>query len=473
VKAVSNPTADLLHSFDNPNEMTRNRRRALFTIGFGEFVDGYDIIVIGGALLQLKEVFHLDTSETGALPAVAFVGTAIGAAVFGTLTDRVGRRTVFTFTLIAFIVFSLLSAIVTDVQMLFVIRFLVGLAIGADITASMSFLAEISPRSSRGRWTGSLPNVAWSIGALCALLTDFVLYSTAGGSAWRWMLGVAAIPALILIYFRRALPESPRWLLLKGRFPEALEAFRTLGMVVPETFPQTAPQVEARAQERQPEVGSYIKMFRRPNTGRALLVVLIMGLAPFAGGGASIMAPYAFSQLGHLSDAVSVLAGGIFWAGCAVGTFIGWKATDRIGRIRLLLIGFIGQAVVYVLMAFLYHAAPAMLLPLYFLVGVLQYIENVAIWSLVGELLPTAIRGRAQGAAHCMERVALAVTVYLFPTILASYGFRDSAVIFAICGIVLATYATFGRRYEPVNKSVEDASSDTIGAQASIDTLSN
>lgn len=130
--------------------MTRPRRRALIAIGLGEFVDAYDLIVISGALLALKPHFALSTGEVSWLVAAAFFGSAAGALFFGDLTDRIGRRRVFVVNLIAFVGLALASAVVTEVWMLFVVRFLMGVAIGADIVASISFLAELSPKGSRG-----------------------------------------------------------------------------------------------------------------------------------------------------------------------------------------------------------------------------------------------------------------------------------------------------------------------------------
>src|SRR5690348_52446 len=125
-----------LSAFDDEVRMTPVRRRALVTIALGEFVDGYDLIVISGALLQLQPHFNLDKGQVGWLGAAAFFGSAVGALFFGDLTDRVGRRRIFVLNLIAFVGLALLSAAITQVWMLFVIRVLIGVAIGADIVAS-------------------------------------------------------------------------------------------------------------------------------------------------------------------------------------------------------------------------------------------------------------------------------------------------------------------------------------------------
>ena len=148
--------------------------------------------------------------------AAAFFGSAIGALFFGDLADRIGRRRVFVLNLVAFVGLALVSAVVTEVWMLFVLRVLIGVAIGADIAASISFLAELSPKGSRGGWTGAMPQITWSLGAMCAVLVAAGLYAVVGTDSWRLMFAAGALPAVVVLLLRRSLPDSPRWLLGRG-----------------------------------------------------------------------------------------------------------------------------------------------------------------------------------------------------------------------------------------------------------------
>jgi len=185
-----------LGAFDDEVRVTRPRRRALVAIGLGEFVDAYDLIVIGGLNFALESHFRMSSGEFAWLTAAAFFGSAVGALFFGNLADRIGRRRVFLLNLVAFVGLALLSAVVTEVWMLFVIRILIGVAIGADIAASISFLAELSPKGSRGGWTGAMPQIAWSLGAMCAVLIDAGLYASVGADAWRLAFAAGALPAV-------------------------------------------------------------------------------------------------------------------------------------------------------------------------------------------------------------------------------------------------------------------------------------
>ena len=123
--------------------MSPRQRYAALLVAFGEFIDGYDLLVIGGALIFLKPQFGLSPQETGMLGAAGFLGAMLGLVIFGDMSDRLGRRAIFVANLVFFVVFSIVSAFITSVPQLFVVRLLVGLGVGMDIPTSTAYLAEI------------------------------------------------------------------------------------------------------------------------------------------------------------------------------------------------------------------------------------------------------------------------------------------------------------------------------------------
>ncbi|HYZ53130.1 MAG TPA: MFS transporter [Streptosporangiaceae bacterium] len=432
--------------------MTPTRRRALITIALGEFVDGYDLIVIGGVLLALKPQWHLTTGQAGLLSAITFFGSAAGAVVFGDLTDRVGRRRIFVMNLIAFVGLTLLSAVVPDYPLLLVIRALIGVAIGADIAASMSFLAELSPRASRGGWTGAFPQIAWTIGAMTSVLIDTALLAWGGPGGWRWMLALGAVPAVVVLLLRRSLPDSPRWLLSQGRDREALAAFSDLGI-----------PGELRAAERLPyrqSLRAFGEVFRAPWTAAAIFAVLVTGLSAYVGGASSVLGPYVFEQIGHLSIVLSELTGAVIWAGGIAGSVTAFFVLDRISRVASLIIALVGVFAAYLLMITVAWGT-SWLVPLYFVQGFFTWFGASVEWILAAELLPTRLRGRSLGLAHGFSRANIGVSAWIVPPLLASLGFRPLVMIFGAIGLALSAYSLTARRIDATGRSVDETSHDT------------
>ncbi|XCB30527.1 MFS transporter [Arcanobacterium hippocoleae] len=240
------------------------KKHASTLIAFGEFVDGYDLAVIGVAMVFLASSFALTPSAKGMLVAISFLGTAAGLIIFGDLSDRIGRKKVFAFNLWIFIITALLAAAITQVWMLWMLRFLIGVAIGMDLSTSAAYLAEIAPKVRRGRITGSLLNLMMVLGAIFAIILAMFLYWVMPANhhdwIWRGMFAFAAVPAAIVLFLRKRLPESPRWLIQNGRREKAWTIIRALGLE--NEISQANPRRSAR---------EYRRLFKG-NTRRRMLV---------------------------------------------------------------------------------------------------------------------------------------------------------------------------------------------------------
>lgn len=453
-------------AFDNEVRMTRPRRRALIAIGLGEFVDAYDLIVISGAFFALQSHFRLSSGEVAWLQAAAFFGSAVGALFFGDLADRIGRRRVFVVNLVAFVGLALLSAVVTEVWMLFAVRILIGVAIGADIAASISFLAELSPKGSRGEWAGAMPQITWSLGAICAVLVDAGLYALLGAQSWRLAFAAGALPAVAVLVLRRSLPDSPRWLLAQGRLEEAVAAFEQFGVrVVDHAHLPTRPAkpvavggIRARVRGwRAP----YARLFAGAGRAAVVFAILMIGLIPLNGIGQSVLTPYVLHEFGDLSRVGSILAGSVIWIGALAGSYLAWRTLDLIGRTWSIVIVLIGFVVVYVLMVTVAFGTP-WLVPLFCLLGVVTWWGASACWPLPSELAPTEVRGRAQGLGSGLQRVSIGVNVLLVSHMLAWVGFRATVLLAAGISVAFIPLALWGRRFEPARKSLEAASGDQL-----------
>jgi MFS transporter, putative metabolite transport protein len=442
-----------LQEFDITVHMTPTRRRAMILIALGEFLDGYDLISIAGALLILHGQFHLTPSQTGLLGASAFFGAAVGLLIAGSAADRIGRRLVFVHNFWLFVVLSLVAAAVANYTQLLVVRALLGVAIGADIATSMTFLGEISPRHSRGGWTGAVPQIAWTLGALFSLAIAIVLFELAGQEAWRWIFGLGAIPAIVILIGRRSLPESPRWLLLHGRSAEAASAMRLFGIEggtgreAPQAMlPETAP----------PEnVGSYLDIFRAPYTRQAWLAIIIIGFTPLVGAAASVVGPYVLRFVGLLGPVAALKGGMLIWVGGLIGSIVAFLTIDRIGRIWSSVISVWGCAVCLALLTLLVKI-PILFVAIYIVFGGLIWFGASSFWVLPTELLPTRLRARAQGIGNGLGRFMVGVTTWIVPTGIATLGFTGTFLTLGGCGVLLGIYALTGLRFEPKGRDLDE-----------------
>jgi MFS transporter, putative metabolite transport protein len=449
------PLDQKLVEFDTTTVMTPVRRRAMLLIALGEFLDGYDLISIAGALLLLRPQFDMTASQTGLLGASAFFGAAIGLLVAGAAADRIGRRVVFVYNFWLFAALSILSAFVTGYTQLLIARVLLGVAIGADIATSMTFLGEISPRHSRGAWTGALPQMAWTFGALVSLAVALLFIEIFGAQAWRWLFGVGAIPAIIILLGRRTLPESPRWLLSHGRTQEAEAAMRAFGLAMSPGETNKAPQ-QAAYQERR---SSYLDIFRAPYTRQAWLAIIIIGFTPLVGASASVAGPYVLHFVGLLGQTAALKAGMLIWIGGLVGSTIALLTIDKVGRIWSSVISCWGCALCMLLLV-AFVQTPILFVTIYTLYGVFIWFGASSFWVLPTELLPTRLRARAQGVGNGLARFMVGITTWIVPTGIATIGFAGTFVSLSLCGVAIGLYALTGRRFEPRGRDLHELAAD-------------
>jgi putative MFS transporter len=193
------------------------KRVTLFSSG-GPFLDGYVLAIISVALTQLDPLLELDATWNAIIGVAALVGIFVGAIIGGWVADIIGRKIMFTIDIIAIAVISILTMFVGTPVMLVVMRFLIGIVIGADYPIATSLVSEFTPMRYRAISMGVLAGM-WYVGAMAADAVGYLFVGIDGG--WKWMLGSAVVPGIIILLGRFNIPESPRWLLSKGRAQEA------------------------------------------------------------------------------------------------------------------------------------------------------------------------------------------------------------------------------------------------------------
>jgi putative MFS transporter len=283
-------------------------RRAIFLCSAGGFLDGYDLLIMGAALLQLVPEFRLQPAQIGWLTSLPFLTMAIGALAAGRICDKIGRRTVYLVDVVLFLVFSLAQAFAQEYWQLLVMRMLVGFAIGMDMPTGSSMLAEYAPPERRGGIT-TMINTVWLFGGFVAALAGFVLYEAIGPGAWRWMFGLGALPALAIAVLRHNLPESPYW---------AREAARRVAVT------------DVTGQARESGFGAIL----RSRYGRVVLFFTgYMVIQAMAGGPPFVYTALIFRQVINFSGANALLLNaGLLLAYSVLSISLQFTALERWGR---------------------------------------------------------------------------------------------------------------------------------------------
>ncbi len=223
---------------------TRLHLRVLTGSGVGWALDAMDVGLISFVIAALAAQWNLEPGQTAWIASIGFVGMAVGASVGGLLADRFGRRQVFAVTLLVYGLATGASALVGGLVALLILRFLVGLGLGAELPVASTYVSEFAPARMRGRLIVIL-EAFWAVGWTAAALIGFLVIP-GSEDGWRWAFALGALPAAYALFVRWGLPESARWLARRGRHAEADAVVRSFEQSAGELSP---PDVEGRQDE--------------------------------------------------------------------------------------------------------------------------------------------------------------------------------------------------------------------------------
>jgi MFS transporter, putative metabolite transport protein len=417
---------------------------------FGEGLDGYDLGVISVVLPLIIKEFDMSALEQGMIAASTLVGIFFGGPVFGQLADRFGRRTIFLVDLIAFVVLGLAQAVVGDFLWLFILRFALGLAIGAEYAIGQTMLAEFVPRRGRGMRLASL-QTAWYGGFLLAVIVAYLLVAV--GLDWRWILATGAVPGLATLLLRQGLPESPRWLVSEDREDEARE-------IVDEHLGADYFEDEDLGEESR-EDATFADLFRPDMWRRTAFACIFFTclVAPYFA--IFTFAPQVFEALGVTDPKASIIGSNTV---AFLGALAGMLVIEKVGRRPLLLISF------YVMVATLavigaWGSAPSLILVACF---VLFAFFNAISGDLTGvypsEIFPSEVRSTGAGFAAAMSRIGAAGGTFLLPLGIDAFGIGPSVLIgAAICLVGLLVTHLWAPETTALSLTKSAASDDREG----------
>ncbi|HEX4766395.1 MAG TPA: sugar porter family MFS transporter [Lichenihabitans sp.] len=431
----------------------------------GGLLFGYDTGVISGALLFIRDVFHLSATMQGIVAGIALAGAALGALVAGGLADRFGRRIVIIATAVLFAVGSVVSALAPDLSVLLVGRVLVGAAIGVASMLTPLYLAEMAPPERRGGVV-SLNQLFITIGILVSYLAGYGLATVAEG--WRWMLGLGAVPGLILGIGMAMLPESPRWLAGHGRPQEAEAALQRLrgetdiGNELAELRRDVAPSGR--------RVASAATLLA-PRLRRPLVVGLGLAFFQQVTGINTVIyfAPTILQKAGLSSASSAILATAGIGLVNVVMTLVSIRLIDRLGRRPLLIVSLAGMALSLLALALGEAYGAGGPLAYVTLLSLCAYVAFFAIglgpvfWLLISEIFPLGVRGRAMGVATVGQWVFNLVVTATFLDLVAALGAPGTFAAYAVLTLAALGFTaklvpeTRGRTLEAIEADLDAA----------------
>lgn len=434
--------------------LTRFHLRATIAGTGGQFADGFILGIIGIVIAAATSTLNLTPTWVGLLGAATLTGLFFGAIVTGPIADKIGRRQIFAWDMSVFAVLSALQFFVQSPTQLLILRFLLGLVLGADYVVSKSLVTEHAPRAFRGRLM-SLLAVAWAAGYVFAYLIGFLLSGT-GPDAWRWMLAVSAIPAVLVFFFRLGVPEAPLWLSRHGRHEEAAAIVRThLGEAV------RPPAIVPPAPKRGLSV-----LFTRAYRKRTAVGVLfyVCQVVPFFA-----LGTFTPQVMGALGVTNKLAAGALYNVFLLVGAIVGLLVIDRVSRRFFLVSTFFVGAVLLAGLAFTSHLSPVLAIVLFtafaFVLAAAVNLEFV----YPPELFPTDLRASGVGVAVAGSRIGSAGSTFLLPVVASAYGISTAlvgcVVVLLVGGLVCWAWApeTSTETLTEIDAEVVDESREDAG----------
>jgi SP family xylose:H+ symportor-like MFS transporter len=431
--------------------------RAAAIAALGGLLFGFDTAVISGAEKALQNLFHLSSFWLGFTVATALIGTIVGSIVIESPADSWGRKNSLFLLAVLYFISSIGCAFATSWVMFFLFRFIGGLAIGGASVVAPMYIAEISPAYLRGRLV-ALNQLNIVVGILLSFVSNYLVATYfAGPDAWRWMLGVVAIPSAAFFALIFGIVESPRWLVKRGRIVEAAQVLGRLGHLEP----------EAKVTEIQNSLtgdGTMDRLFQRRYFRPIFLAWAIAMFNQLSGINALMYyAPRIFEMTGageNLALLQTIALGGTN----LVFTLLGMSLIDWVGRRQLIIWGSFGYIASLGTIAWgFYHYAGhfdhvgslTVVISLLVFQASHAISQGAVIWVFISEIFPNAVRAKGQALGSATHWFMAAAISWTFPTVAAWSG-AGAFAFFASMMVVQLFFAwkimpeTRGKRLEEV-----------------------
>lgn len=424
----------------------------------GGFLFGFDTAVISGVEGSLETIFELSRFWLGFTVAIALVGTAAGALLISRPGDIFGRKKVLIGLAVLYTLSALGSALSQSWISLLIYRFIGGLAVGGSSVMAPMYIAEISPARIRGRLVAVFQfNVV--TGILIAFLSNWLIDTYTENYSWRWMLGVMAIPSFIYFILLFFVPDSPRWLVLKKRTPEAEEVLRKCGSS--DVKAEINDIVESLRIELN---GVKEKFFTRKYRIPIFAAVMVAVFNQLTGINAVMYYAPRIFEMAEVSRNIALLQSVAIGFTNMIFTIIAMSVIDRYGRKTLLLIGSVGMTFFLGMVARSFYVENfegyAVLVYLLGYIAFFAFSQGAVIWVFISEIFPNKVRARGQSLGSFTHWAMAAVVSLSFPILAKSVGGGNSFMFFAVMMVLQFIYVwrfipeTKGKSLEQIQKEL-------------------
>ncbi|EGQ2975832.1 sugar porter family MFS transporter [Staphylococcus pseudintermedius] len=437
--------------------MKINKKMIFFIGALGGLLYGYDMGVISGALLYLKDDIPLNAYTEGLVVSSMLVGAIVGAGLSGPLSEKLGRRRLVFMISIVFIIGALILALAPTMEILVLGRVIIGLAVGGSTAIVPVYLSELAPTDARGSLS-SLNQLMITIGILASYLVNYAFAPIEG---WRWMLGLAVVPSVILMIGVIFMPESPRWLLEKRGEKAARDVMKL-------TYPASEIDHEIENMKKINQIADNTwTVLKSPWLLSTIIIGSVFALLQQLIGINAIIyyAPKIFATAGFGESTAILSTVGIGVVNVLV-TIFAISIIDKIDRKKLLVIGNIGMVASLLIMSALIwligvnSAAWIILLCLTTFIIFFGVSWGPVLWVTLPELFPMRARGAATGIAALVLSIGSLLVAQFFPVLTDVLQVQQVFLIFAVIGIIAMIFVikflpeTRGRSLEQIEQDL-------------------
>jgi sugar porter (SP) family MFS transporter len=421
----------------------------------GGFLFGFETAVISGAEKTIEHLWSLSSFSQGFTVASSLIGTVIGSLISSITAQRFGRKKTLTVIYLLYLASAVGCASTFTWELFILFRFIGGIAVGASSVVGPMYISEISPAKSRGRLAASFQLLIVT-GIFVAFLTNF-LFVDFGDAAWRWMLGVMIVPAVLFAILLRFIPESPRWLVLNNRDEEARRVFEKLGE------PSAVDLI--REEHMLSTHGTNEKLFV-PKYSKPILYAVLLAMFNQLSGINAILyyAPRIFEMAGF--DRAQAYLQPVYIGGAnLLFTLLALTVIDKFGRKKLLLTGSVGMIAFLALTAYSFGSGEGSSMVLFYLIGFIAFFafsQGAVIWVFISEIFPNAVRSKGGALGSFTHWIMAAIISWVYPVIVEeipnggvySFVFFSFMMLFSFFFIWRVMPETKGRSLEEIQKEL-------------------